>query len=57
MLSGVTDSLFVLKRIDTNGNAYPFTLQARDQTEFTTANVDTVWTTLLGHLDQPFGKL
>jgi hypothetical protein len=57
MLSGVTDPIFVLKRIDNNGNAYPFTLQARDQTEFTTASFDTVWDTLLRHPDQPFGKL
>jgi hypothetical protein len=57
MLFGVTDPLFVLKWIDTNGNAYPFILQARSQAEFTTANFDTVWTTLLGHPDQPFGKL
>jgi hypothetical protein len=35
MLSGVTDPIFVLKQIDNNGLAYPFTLQARDQTEFT----------------------
>ena len=57
MLSGVTDPVFVLKRIDNNGNAYPFTLQARNQTEFTTANFDTVWDLLVGHPDQPFGKL
>ena len=57
MLSRVTDSIFVLKRIDNNGNAYPFTLQARNQTEFTTADFGTVWNLLLGHPDQPFGKL
>jgi hypothetical protein len=57
MLSRVTDSIFVLKRIDNNGNAYPFTLQARNQTEFTTADFETVWNLLLGHPDQPFGKL
>lgn len=34
MLSGVTNPIYVLKRIDNNGNAYPFTHQARDQTEF-----------------------
>ena len=33
MLCGATDSIFVLQRIDANGNAYPFTLQARSQTE------------------------
>jgi hypothetical protein len=31
MLSGVTDPIFVLQRIDANGIPYPFTLQARDQ--------------------------
>ena len=36
---------------------YPFTLQARDQTEFTTADFDTVWNLLLSNPDQPFGKL
>jgi hypothetical protein len=55
MLSGVTDPLFVLKRIDNNGNAYPFTLQARNQTEFTTADFDTVWNLLLAHPNQTFG--
>jgi hypothetical protein len=55
MLSGVTDPFFVLKRIDNNGNPYP--LQARDQTEFTIANFDTVWNLLLSSPDQPFGKL
>ena len=30
LLSGVTNPIYVLKRIDNNGNAYPFTLQARD---------------------------
>ncbi|MGB7557701.1 MAG: hypothetical protein WBM37_04215 [Nitrososphaeraceae archaeon] len=34
MLSGVTDPVFVLKRIDNNGNPYPFTLRARNQTEY-----------------------
>ena len=57
MLSGVTDPVFVLKRIDNNGNAYPFTYQARNQTEFTTANFDTVWDLLLSNPNQPFGKL
>jgi len=54
MLTGITDPIFVLKRIDDNGNAYPFTLQARDQTEFTTADFDTVWNTLLGNPDRAF---
>ena len=56
MLSGVTDPIFVLKRIDNNGNAYPFTFKARDQTEFTTANFDTVWDLLLSNPDR-FVKL
>jgi hypothetical protein len=41
MLSGVTDPIFVLQRIGANGISYPFTLQARDQTEFTTAYFET----------------
>jgi hypothetical protein len=57
MLSGVTDLIFVLKRIENNGNAYSFTLQARNQTEFTTADFDTVWNLLLSSPDQSFGKL
>jgi hypothetical protein len=57
MLSGVTDPLFVLQRIDANGNPYPFTLQARNQTEFTTADFETVWNLLLSHPNQPFGNL
>lgn len=56
MLSGVTDPIFVLQRIDANGNPYPFTFQARDQTEFT-AGFETTWTLLLGNPDQPFAKL
>jgi hypothetical protein len=54
MLSGVTATIFVLKRIDDNGNSYPFTLQARDQTEFTTADFDTVWNLLIGYPDRAF---
>jgi hypothetical protein len=57
MLSGVTNPIFVLQRMDVNNNRYPFTFQARNQTEFTTANFETVWNLLLGHPDQPFGKL
>jgi hypothetical protein len=57
MLTGVTDPIFVLRRIDNNGNAYSFTLQARDQTEFTAANFETVWNLLLSNPAQPFGKL
>jgi hypothetical protein len=56
MLSGVTDPVFVLQRIDTNGNPYPFTLQTRDQTEFT-GDFETVWNLLLSSPAQPFGKL
>jgi hypothetical protein len=54
MLSGVTDPIFVLQRIDNNGLAYPFTLRARDQTEFTTADFDTVWNTLIANPDRAF---
>ena len=57
MLSGVTDPIFVLKRIGANNIPYPFTLRARNQTEFTTADFETVWILLLSHPDQPFGKL
>jgi hypothetical protein len=57
LLSGVTDPVFVLKRIEPNGVAFPFTLQCRSQAEFTTANFDTVWNLLLGAPGQPFGKL
>lgn len=56
MLSGVTNPIFVLKRVGTNGIAYPFTLQARNQTEFT-QTFDTTWDLLLSNPDQPFGKL
>jgi hypothetical protein len=34
MLSGVTDPIFVLKRIDNNGNSYPFTFQAKPSAKF-----------------------
>jgi hypothetical protein len=57
ILTGVTDPLFVLKRIDDNGTTegctYPFKYVARDQTEFTTANFDTVWNLLLSRPDRP----
>jgi hypothetical protein len=56
MLTGVTDPIFVLQQIDANGNPYPFTLQARDQTEFT-GDHETVWNLLLSSPAQPFGKL
>ena len=52
ILSGVSDPLFVIQKV-----GHPFTFQARNQTEFTTANFDTVWNLLLSHPDQPFGKL
>ena len=55
MLSGVTDPIFVLKRISANNTPYPFTYQARNQTEFTTANFDTVWNLLISAPNQPFG--
>jgi hypothetical protein len=43
MLSGVTNPIFVLKKIHSNGTPYPYTFQARDQTEFTTASFDNAW--------------
>ena len=52
ILSGVSDPLFVIQKV-----GHPFTFQARNQTEFTTANFDTVWNLLLSSPDQPFGKL
>ena len=57
MLTGITDPLFVLKRIDNNGTTqgatYPFKYVARNQGEFTTANFDTVWNLLLSNPDRP----
>ena len=57
ILTGVTDPLFVLKRIGDNGTTdgitYPFKYAARDQTEFTTADLDTVWNLLLSRPDRP----
>lgn len=38
LLTGVTDPIFTLKRIDNIGNAYPFIYQARNEAEFKTAN-------------------
>lgn len=57
MLTGVTDPLYVLKRVDNNGNPYPSTFQARNRPEFQTADFDTAWNLLLSNPDQPFGKL
>jgi hypothetical protein len=54
MLSGVTNPIFVLKKIHSNGYVYPFTFQARDQTEFTIANFETVWDLLLPNPDRAF---
>jgi hypothetical protein len=57
ILTGVTDPLYVLKRIDDNGTTegitYPFKYAARDQTEFTTADFDTVLDLLLSNPDRP----
>jgi hypothetical protein len=57
VLTGVTDPLFVLKRIDDNGTTegatYPFKYVARDETEFTTADFDAVWNLLLSNPDRP----
>lgn len=50
------DPVYVLKRIDNNGNAYPYTFQARSRAEFETANFDTVWDLLMGNPDR-FTKL
>jgi hypothetical protein len=52
LLSGVTDPVFALQRIDAKGNPYPFTLQARSQTEFSSANFETTWSLLLVMPDQ-----
>jgi hypothetical protein len=49
-----TPIIFVLKRVD-NNYPYPFTLQARDQTEFQTASFDTVWNLLIAAPSQRFG--
>ena len=53
MLSGVTDPVFVLQRVNAAGLSYPFTFQARDQTEFT-GDFETTWNLLLSNPDQPF---
>ena len=54
MLSGVTDPVFVLQRVNASGLSYPFTFEARDQTEFT-GDFETTWNLLLSNPDQPFG--
>lgn len=60
LLVGVTDPLYVLKRIDDNGTAegstYPFKYAARNQTEFKTADFDTVWDLLLSNPDRLFPR-
>jgi len=56
MLSGITKPIFVLKKVFSNGYVYPFTLRARDLTEFTTANFETVWDLLMTNPDR-FVKL
>jgi hypothetical protein len=48
MLSGVTDPVFVLQKV-----GYPFTYQARNQTEFT-QTFDTTFDLLLAHPDRAF---
>ena len=53
LISGI-DPLYVLKRIDNNGNAYPFTLQARSRAEFETTDFDTVWNLLIENPDRAF---
>lgn len=54
VLSGVTNPIYVLKRIDNNGNAYPFTLQAKSCAEFETTDFDTVWNLLIENPDRAF---
>jgi hypothetical protein len=58
MLVGVTDPLFVFKRIDNNGttegSTYPYKYAARNQTEFTTANFDAIWDLLQSNPDSVF---
>ena len=49
ILSGVSDPLFVIQKV-----GHPFTFKARNQTEFTTANFDTVWDLLLSNPDRAF---
>ena len=56
MVAGVTDPVFVLQRVNASGLAYPFTFQARNQTEFT-GDFETTWNLLLSNPDQPFAKL
>ncbi|MFZ0204181.1 MAG: hypothetical protein WAL46_10840 [Nitrososphaeraceae archaeon] len=56
MLSGVTDPVFGLERVDVKGNPYPFTLKL-EIIEFTTANLETVWNLLLSNPDQPVDRL
>ena len=40
------------RRVDASGLAYPFTFEARDQTEFT-SDFETTWNLLLSNPDQP----
>jgi hypothetical protein len=47
MLSGVQTPFM----LDNNGNAYHYTFQARDQTEFK-ADFETTWTLLLSNPDR-----
>ena len=52
MLTGVDKPIFLLQKV-----GYPFTFRARDETQFTSADFETAWNTLLENPDQPFGKL
>ena len=56
MLSGVTDPVFGLERVDVKGNPYPFTLKLEIK-EFTIANLEIVWNLLLSNPDQPVDRL
>ena len=51
MLSGVTNPIYALKRIDN-----PVSVQARDKTDFKTANFDTVWNVLIANPDRHFPR-
>ena len=51
MLSGVTNPIYAPKRIDN-----PVSVQARDKTDFKTANFDTLWNVLIANPDRHFPR-
>ena len=55
MLSGVTDPIFVLRRINASGYAHPFIFQARDRQSLQ-ETLKLLGQRCLGNPDQPFGK-